>query len=173
MVFVSGVHGVGKSYFCGILKERLNISSHTASFLISERKKARFSTDKHVADIDVNQLYLLEAVKELKDRNEEFLLDGHFCLLDQTGKITRVPLETFIRLSPDAIVLLIETPAIIAKRRKERDGVEHSIVDIKAFQDEELKYAQEVAELLHIPLKVSSGSSDIESTIEFIRDGRS
>ena len=82
MVFVSGVHGVGKSYFCGILKERLNISSYTASSLISGRKKARFSTDKRVADIDVNQLYLLEAVKELKDRNEEFLLDGHFCLLD-------------------------------------------------------------------------------------------
>ena len=37
-----------------------------------------------------------------------------------------------------------ESPAIIAKRRKELDGVEHPIVDIKAFQDEELKYAQEV-----------------------------
>ena len=48
MVFVSGVHGVGKSYFCDILKKRLNISSHTASSLITERKKARFSTDKHV-----------------------------------------------------------------------------------------------------------------------------
>ena len=39
MVFVSGVHGVGKSYFCDILKKRLNISSHTASSLITERKK--------------------------------------------------------------------------------------------------------------------------------------
>ena len=29
-------------------------------------------------------------------------------------------------------------------KAKERDGVEHPIVDIKAFQDEELKYAQEV-----------------------------
>ena len=29
-------------------------------------------------------------------------------------------------------------------KAKERDGVEHLIVDIKAFQDEELKYAQEV-----------------------------
>ena len=41
-------------------------------------------------------------------------------------------------------MLLTESPAIIAKRMKERDGVEHPIVDIKAFQDEELKYAQEV-----------------------------
>ena len=41
-------------------------------------------------------------------------------------------------------MLLTESPAIIAKRRNERDGVEHPIVDIKAFQDEELKYAQEV-----------------------------
>ena len=172
MVFISGVHGVGKSYFCGVLNERLNISSHTASSLITEKKKARFTADKYVADIDINQLYLLEAVKELKGRNEEFLLDGHFCLLDQTGKITRIPLETFISLSPDAIVLLTENPAVIAKRRKERDGVEYPIADIKAFQDEEVKYAQEVAELLHIPLKISSGCSDIESTIEFIRDRR-
>lgn len=172
MVFISGVHGVGKTFFCNILKERLDISSYSASSLIANRKKACFSSDKHVSDIDENQSFLLAAVKELRAKDDEFLLDGHFCLLDQTGSITRIPMQTFISLSPDAIVLLTEDPAIIARRRKERDGFEHSPEDIKAFQDKEMAYANEVAEFLKIPLRVSAGSNDTESTLEFIKSRR-
>lgn len=172
MIFISGVHGVGKSYFCNILKERFGIASYSASSLIEERKKAGFSADKLVSDIDENQFYLLDAVNELKATGDEFLLDGHFCLLNQSGAFTRISLDTFTTLSPDAIVLLTEDPSVIAKRRQNRDGVEHFTAEIKAFQDEEIKYAQEVAVFLHIPLKISIGSNDIENTIEFIKDRR-
>ena len=172
MIFISGVHGVGKTYFCNILKSRLGINCYSASSLISERKKIGFSSDKLVTDIDDNQLYLLDAVKDLKSSDREFLLDGHFCLLDKDGVITRIPQDTFTTLLPDAIVLLTEDPQVIAKRRQERDGVEHSATEIKAFQDEEIKYASEIAELLQVPLKISSGSRDIDNTIEFIKDRR-
>ena len=114
MIFISGVHGVGKSYFCNLLKERLGISAYTASQLITDAKQSGFSTDKKVTDIDQNQLYLLEAVENLRNQGTEFLLDGHFCLLNINGDITRIPEDTFTQLKPDAIVLLTEDPYIIA-----------------------------------------------------------
>ena len=62
MIFISGVHGVGKSYFCNLVKESTGIDCFSASTLIRERKKQGFPADKRVADIDENQLYLLAAV---------------------------------------------------------------------------------------------------------------
>ena len=78
----------------------------------------------------------------------------------------------FCNLVKEAIILLTEEPEIIAKRRQERDGVDHKASDIKDFQDEEVKYAKEVSELLQVPLKISTGSNDIENTVEFIRGRR-
>ena len=173
MIFISGVHGVGKSYFCNLVKEATGIECYSASSLIKERKQQGFPADKRVADIDANQLHLLAAVEDLRARLGEFLLDGHFCLLNTDGIITRISLDTFTTLKPEAIILLTEDPEVIAKRRKDRDGVEHKASDIKAFQDEEIKYATEVAELLQVPLKISNGSNDIDSTIEFVRNRRS
>ena len=172
MIFISGVHGVGKSYFCNLVKESTGIDCFSASTLIRERKKQGFPADKRVADIDENQLYLLAAVDDLRSNLGEFLLDGHFCLLNTEGVITRISLDTFTTLKPEAIILLTEDPEIIAQRRQTRDGVEHKSSDIKAFQDEEAKYAKEVAELLQVPLKISKGSNDIENTVEFIRSRR-
>lgn len=172
MIFISGVHGVGKSYFCNRVKDVTGIECFSASSLIKERKKQGFPADKRVADIDENQLYLLAAVDDLRASLGEFLLDGHFCLLNTEGVITRIPLDTFTTLKPEAIVLLTEDPKVIAKRRQERDGVKHEASDVSVFQNEEVKYAKEVAELLQVPLKISTGGKDIENTIEFIRGRR-
>ena len=172
MIFISGVHGVGKSFFCDLAKKATGIECFSASTLIKEKKKQGFSADKRVADIDENQLYLLAAVDDLRASLGEFLLDGHFCLLNTEGVITRISLDTFTTLKPDAIILLTEDPEVIAKRRRERDGVEHKAADVKAFQDEEIAYAKEVSELLSVPLKISTDSNDTESTIEFIRSRR-
>ena len=172
MIFVSGVHGVGKSFFCSLAKKATGIECFSASTLIKEKKKQGFPADKWVADIDENQLDLLAAVDDLRVSLGEFLLDGHFCLLNTEGVITRISLDTFTTLKPEAIILLTEDPKVIAKRRQERDGVEHKVSDIKAFQDEEIAYAKEVAELLQVPLKISTGSNDIENTVDFIRSRR-
>ena len=169
MIFISGIHGVGKTFFCNLVKERLGIKSYSASKLIADKKKSGFTLDKLVTDIDENQLYLLEAIKDLRSNTGDFLLDGHFCLLNQDGIITRIPVSTFTMLAPDLIILLTEEPSIIVKRRKERDNINYLISDIKEFQDKEIEYAKEVSELLNIPLIISTGSDDIESIIDFIQ----
>lgn len=172
MIFISGVHGVGKSYFCNIVKDRTGIESYSASKLITERKKQGFPASKLIPDIDENQQYLLDAVAELRSSGKEFIIDGHFCLLNGEGIITRIGLDIFTTLNPDAIILLTEEPDIIASRRKGRDGIDHPVKEIKAFQDEESLYAEEVSKLLGVPLKISKGSTDTEATIDFITSRR-
>ncbi len=91
MIFISGVHGVGKSYFCDMVKTETGIESYSASTLITQKEHSGFSKDKLIPDIDDNQQYLLQAVSELRDSGENFILDGHFCLLNASGEITRIP----------------------------------------------------------------------------------
>lgn len=171
MIFLSGIHGVGKSYFCDIALQQLGIKSYSASKLITERRKKGFSADKFVPDIDDNQPLLIEAIHILRQEESEFILDGHFCLLNEIGEITRIPQDTYTSLSPDIIVLLTEKPEIIADRRFKRDGIQQNIEEISAFQNAEHQYASEVSALLHIPLIVSGGAADLERVMRLIKTG--
>jgi len=168
MIFISGIHGVGKSYFCEKVKSCLRIDAYSASTLISELKSELFKKDKLIADIENNQDYLLAAVKKLDEMEQIFLLDGHLCLLNAQGDVQRISIQTFIDLKPRGIVLLTEDPVVIAERRKTRDGVDHDIGKISAFQNEEVTYAEEISELMGIPLYISQGARDIENAIKFV-----
>ena len=90
MIFISGVHGSGKTYFCERVKDSCGYHSYSASALISERKKTGFGADKLIPDIEGNQQYLLAAIGELDAEGTSYMLDGHFCLLDAKGTVTRI-----------------------------------------------------------------------------------
>lgn len=169
MIFISGVHGVGKSYFCDMVKREVFINTYSASALIAEKKKSGFSSDKLIPDIDDNQQYLLDAVDELRSTEQNFILDGHFCLLNAEGAVTRIPPETFTTLKPEAIILLTEDPEVIASRRKDRDGRDVSFEGIKEFQDKEKEYAIEIAHDIGAQLFISKSADDLERAISFIK----
>ena len=162
MIFVSGVHGVGKSYFCNLVKDSVGIETYSASALIATKKRSEFAKNKLIPDIDENQQFLLWAVDELRTLCQNFILDGHFCLLNASGEVQRIPYGTFAMLKPDAIVLLTENPEIIASRRRKRDSIEY-------FQREERLYADEVARDINAKLFVSEGAKDLMRAIDFIK----
>lgn len=147
------------------MKEQLCIAIYSASKLIAEKRSRNFSADKTVEDIDGNQLFLLKVIDELREKGDEFILDGHFCLLDGKGCISRVPINTYISLKPDSIVLLLEQSSVIATRRSQRDGIIVKEADIESFQRKEKIYAEEIAKKLGVPLIVSTGSSDLGNVI--------
>lgn len=169
MIFVSGVHGVGKSYFCNMVKKAIGIETYSASTLIELEKHSGFAKNKLIPDIDDNQQYLLRAVNELKTAGCNFILDGHFCLLNASGEITRIPNDTFTSLAPESIILLMEKSEVIAARRKARDGFEVPVQDIEAFQQEEFAYAKEVAANIGAKFFVSGCAGDLVHAIEFIK----
>lgn len=168
MIFISGIHGVGKSYFCNLVREQLHINAYQSSKLIPERKEEQFNKNKKVSDIDNNQNYLIQAIEELNMLGKPYLLDGHFCLQDEDGQIKRIAKQTYIDMQPQAMILLTEIPEIIVHRRKERDGLDVDIAATKQFQEEEKRYSQEVALELGIPLYISNGTDTIEEAINFI-----
>ena len=169
MIFVSGVHGVGKSYFCNLVKELTGIETYSACTLIAEKKQSGFAKDKLIPDIDDNQQFLLLAVNELKASGRDFILDGHFCLLNASNKVQRISYDTFAMLKPDAIVLLTENPEIIVSRRRKRDGIEIAVESVENFQREERLYADEVAKNIGAKLFISKGTDDIMQAINFIK----
>lgn len=157
MIFISGIHAVGKGYFCGLVKKELGIETYSASNLISNARNAGFNSDKLVADTEENQQYLLAAVQELRESGTDFILDGHFCLINKsTGNLERISLETFTTLTPEAIVLLTEKPKVIVERRNTRDRIDETPEHVEQFQNMEKQYAKEVAELLNAKLFISS-----------------
>ncbi len=55
MIFVRGVHGVGKSYFCNLVKDSVGIKTYLGSALIATKKRSGFAKNKLIPDIDENQ----------------------------------------------------------------------------------------------------------------------
>ena len=168
MVFIGGVHGAGKTRFCQEASNLIGLPSYSASTLISDRKGMIFPASKNIQGIDENQLFLISAIKELKETSTRFLLDGHLCLLNNLGHVVRISKSTFLELDPDGILVITESPEVIAERRLERDKVKNNLLEIKKFQDEELAYAQELAMAMNIPIAVASGENRLAEGCDFI-----
>ncbi len=168
MIFIGGVHGVGKSYICNIISQQTGLKIYSASHLISEYKKKEFSKHKKVSEINKNQDILIEAFRQLNE--QDCLLDGHFCLLNETSQITRIPLSTFSGLTPQKIILLFDNPTAIADRLFKRDGILHDVKFIEEFQKQEVEHCNEVVETMNISHYIYDCSSDIKNLIDFLQD---
>ncbi|HAN09820.1 MAG TPA: hypothetical protein DCP90_04320 [Clostridiales bacterium] len=169
MIFVGGVHGVGKSHFCDIIAEQMDILICSASKLIFDLKKENPKEDKKVIDIQKNQDYLVDAINQM-NLKENYVLDGHFCLLDSNGNVVRIPYNTFERINPQAMIIICDSVDQIAQRLEERDGIIHDKDAIENFQNEELKYAKEISDSLNIKYLVYNNSEEIDVAIDFIKN---
>lgn len=164
--FVGGIHGVGKSYFCERITNKTGLQAYSASKLIAELKNEQFKSDKLIADIGGNQNYLLDAVNRIPEK--EFILDGHFCLLNSSGEVERIPLDTFKQLPIKAIMVIYDDVTKIVARLNARDGMKHNEATFENFQNEELSYAKEIAELLCVPFTGINCESYIEDAVKQI-----
>ena len=106
IIFIGGVHGVGKTSMCTKVCDVLGIEHYSASNLIKKVKRVTFPTNKHIAGIEENQDSLITAVERYISGQTVCLLDGHFCLLDERGNVVPVPISTFSSLSPIAIEVI-------------------------------------------------------------------
>lgn len=151
MIFVGGIHGVGKTTFCNMIFDKYHLVSYSASRLISDAKKQEFGRSKRISDVDTNQDLLVDALEDIRFGDQWFLLDGHFCLIDKAGRIIRVPENTFQQLAPKAIIVLTNAIESIQSRLLGRDNLDYAEEFLKEFQDEELLYAEEVSKMLRVP----------------------
>ncbi len=167
MIFCSGIHGVGKDFFLKKVEEVTGIKSYSASSLIETYGSVEFDEDKRTPNINRNQECLLQALKSEK-LPKEYILNGHFCLLNEKGEPERIPIKTFYELNPSKITILTEKPEIIVGRRMIRDRKEVSVEETEKFQKEEIIYGKEVAKKLGIPIKVFDVRNENKQAIKFI-----
>lgn len=149
IIFVGGVHCVGKTTFSRSIKKNI---PQIETLSCSEVLKWKNPSDKNVVDIEDNQKRLIANLIEIIDIDKPYLLDGHFCLLDNENNVERIGEEIFSDINPGIIILLIEDPDIIKKRLLERDSKEYSIEILECLISEEAKYAQEIAQLIEVPI---------------------
>ena len=166
IVFIGGVHGVGKSYFCNLLADRYDIEHVTASSLIG--KHIRQSKYKTVQSITNNQVILAKELSKFRTNHQMILLDGHFCLLDKKREIKKIPLETFEEIAPKAIILLIDNPTSIYTRISDRDGKKLNEELITALQKCEIKNAKYISRTLNVPLVMVNHITDTDQMINVV-----
>lgn len=156
IIFLGGIHGVGKGTLCSKIKKEVEIEHLTASELLKWIEVNTDPKNKLVADIPSMQDRLIAGLHQKVEPGRKFLLDGHFCLFDNVGNVEHVPFTTFSKINPVLISVLTEEPEIIVQRLSERDGRSYELKLIRQMQKEEITYGKWVANQLKIsflPLK--------------------
>lgn len=154
VIFLAGVHGVGKGYLGSPAAKALGMTHCTASQLIREEKGlATWGADKRTADLDDNQRALIQAVNKRRALGK-LLLDGHFVLRDANGVLTQLEQSVFERLKLRGALLLTNEPQVILDRLIARDSRSPDIASIAELADAELSHAESICVALKIPLQV-------------------
>lgn len=148
LILITGIHGVGKSFFCNNIKKSIKINIYSASDLISKEKNTKFKSDKLIKDIPNNQNYLYSAVEKIPDNL--FILDGHLSLLNKNKEVEKIPFEIYEKLPISIILVIKDDPKIIKERLEKRDNLEWDIKLLEEFQNTEISYAKEISEKLKI-----------------------
>lgn len=170
IIFVGGVHGVGKTTLCKSVCTKFDVIHYSASELIKRYSHIEFPLNARVENIDRNQEALINAINEYLSRSIIYLLDGHFCLLNKDGVITKIPLSTFTAISPIAIILLYDDPCNIYFRLQDRDREIYDLDLLLSFQEQELHYSRSVATKINISYLGANPFTDREIIDKFIAD---
>lgn len=164
IIFIGGIHGVGKGTICEYLSSKLNIKHISASELI----KWRNSSNKLVENIQKNQDELVLALNYYISPDENYLFDGHFCLISTDESIKKVPLITFQEISPILIIVIVEEIKTIQERLEKREHKKYDFDLLKKLQDTEITYANHVSNILNIKIIIVN-SNEKESLYASIK----
>lgn len=148
LFFVGGIHGVGKSSFCSKLASTLSLRHLSAGELIRSCREDAPSADKRVLNVDDNQDVLIGAVQGISIEGSPVLLDGHFCVLNLSEQLTRIPPQTFKRLGLIAALVMHDDVRAIQVRLRDRDGRNYSLAALREHQDAEINHARDVCSVI-------------------------
>ena len=166
VVFIGGIHVVGKTTICREISDQENIVHLVASELIKGKLSCVAGTsapsEKKVRNIKDNQEILISALDEITLPGGRFMLDGHFVLFNKNEEVQRVPLTTFEKIEPDKLVVITGEPEILQKRLRTRDGKVYPVEKLKDMQEQEVEYASVVAERFGIQLKLIGFEDKVE-----------
>lgn len=81
--------------------------------LIAMLDSKKINSDKTTDNISNNQNLLLKVVQKFLNYDKNYLLDGHFCLIDRNYLIKEIPINTYMSLGIKEILLLTNDEEVI------------------------------------------------------------
>ena len=166
IVFVTGIHGIGKTTLCMTLSDLLQMPLVTASTLIKEAMGSSKNPAKLNPEIEENALQFKQAVLELSRAHERLLLDGHTVLLTDSGATHRVSHAIFEALPIACFLILYNEVDLVYSRLASAGTLTLSERSLAEFQDEELLYALSLAGSMRCDVVVACASEDPHSIVE-------
>ncbi|MCD6018904.1 MAG: hypothetical protein K0S53_2025 [Bacteroidetes bacterium] len=160
--FVGGIHGVGKSTICKDICRQLKINYLSASDVLKWNTLNTDLKNKKVQNISQTQDLLIEGLRACVKNDEKYLLDGHYCLFNKEGEITRIPFETFRTINPISLSIIINAPSTIKSRLELRDNRKYDINLLSNMLDLEMEYARELSQKLDVVLLVGEETNYID-----------
>lgn len=168
IVFIGGIHGSGKGAICSEIVRNSHFEHLTASEVLKWNELSPIEA-KIVLDIDQTQNRLIYNLNQIVKSEKDYLLDGHYCLLNKFEEPEKIPLNTFSAISPSKLILVTADPDLIEKRLHNRDSVRYSVDLISRFQNLEISYANEISLVMEIPLLIiDSELFDLNTITSFL-----
>lgn len=151
IIFVGGIHAVGKGTVCKELSEKFNFE-HLSASQVLKWNEISDSKNKKVQNFTTTQDRLLTNLNKIINPNKKYLLDGHFTLLNSNGEPEKIDESTYIGIQPKSIILLTCEPTIIFERLKQRDDSIYKLSVLEKMQEMEVEHAIHISKILEIPL---------------------
>lgn len=159
IIFIGGIHGVGKGTICKKLSQKYNFIHLSASEVLKWEEISQIE-NKTVEDFKSTQERLIFGLSQIINPNKKYLLDGHFCLLNAEGLPERIPEITFSKINPSAIIIITCELQTILSRLEYRDNKKYDIDTLREMQDLELEFAKEISLKLNLPFFIIQSSDD-------------
>lgn len=158
LLFIGGIHGVGKGTICKSLAKTWDLIHITASEVLKWEEISK-KEEKIVKDFQFTQNRLINNLQNIMVDDKTYLLDGHYCLLNKEGIPEKIGFDTFANLQPKAFIIVTENVNIIKERLDLRDNTYYDIEILNKFQVLEFDYSLELSKTLNIPhIAVESGN---------------
>ncbi|AZQ57291.1 AAA family ATPase [Maribacter sp. MJ134] len=166
LIFIGGIHGVGKGTICDKICEQTDFVHITASEILRWDEISK-PDNKKVENIQNTQDRLIAGLDKALKKNENYLLDGHFCLFNSEGQVEKVPMETFEKIAPKLIAIVTTKIDLIKKRLEKRDNKGYDFDLLETMQTSEKEYAQQISSKLNVPfIEIKDGN--YQSLIEML-----
>lgn len=113
---------------------------------------------KKVEDIPFTQNRLITGLKNTLQEDKNYILDGHYCLLNKDNEVENISLDTFKQINPITLVLILGDVKEIKNRLEKRDNKPYEYGLLEHLQNSELAYSKDLSDVLNVPL--FTGKSD-------------
>ena len=166
IIFIGGIHGVGKGTICKEITSKTDLIHITASQILRWNEISS-PENKLVNNISSTQERLILGLKNLIAPDKQYLLDGHYCLLNSDGFPCRIDEETFDKINPKIISIVIDDIEKIIKRLEKRDNKKYDFETLNQLQEMEIEYAKYLSKKYSIPY-VEIRNSNCKSLLNII-----